>query len=140
MHKIIIQKKISRVVISSIDPNPLVNGFSIKQLRKAGIEVKINVLKKEAVHLNKKFFSKFINKRPFITAKSAISLDGKISLSNGISQWITSNDSRIDVQKERAASSLILTSSNTILADNPKMTVRDKLLKQKIFYLDVQEQ
>ena len=129
---LIIQKKISRVVISSIDPNPLVNGFSIKQLRKAGIEVKINVLRNEAVHLNKKFFSKYINKRPFITAKSGISLDGKISLSNGISQWITSNDSRKDVQKERATSSLILTSSNTILADNPKMSVRDKLLKQKI--------
>lgn len=129
---LIIQSKISRVVISSIDPNPLVNGFSIKKLRKAGIEVKINVLKKEALDLNKNFFSKFINNRPFITAKSGISLDGKISLSNGVSKWITSNASRIDVHKERAASSLILTSSNTVIADNPKLSVRGKALESKI--------
>ena len=129
---LIIDSKISRVVISSLDPNPLVNGKSVKQLRKSGIIVKIGILKKESIILNKGFFSKFVNKRPHITAKFGMSLDGKISLSNGVSKWITSIDSRRDVQKERASHSLIFTSSSTILKDNPQMTIRDSDLVKKI--------
>jgi len=109
-----------------------VNGKSVKQLRKYGIKVKTGVLKKESLQLNKGFFSKFVNKRPHVTAKFGVSLDGKISLSNGTSKWITSSDSRKDVQEERASRSLIFTSSKTVLRDNPQMTIRDSILLDKI--------
>ena len=126
-NNLIIESKISRVIISSLDPNPLVNGKSVKQLRKYGIKVKTGVLKKESLELNKGFFSKFIKKRPHVTAKFGVSLDGKISLLNGTSKWITSLDSRKDVQEERASRSLIFTSSKTVLRDNPQMTIRDSI-------------
>ena len=129
---LIIDSKISRVVISSLDPNPLVNGKSVKQLKKNGVIVNIGILKKESIALNKRFFSKFIHKRPYVTAKFGMSLDGKISLSNGVSKWITSIDSRRDVQRERASHSLIFTSSATVLKDNPQMTIRDSILIKKI--------
>ena len=130
---LIIKSKIKRVVISSIDPNPLVNGRSIKQLKHAGIEVKIGICNDDAIKINKGFYSKFLNKKPFVIVKSGISLDGKIALHNGESKWITSSLSRSDVQKERALSSMILTTSETILADNPRLTVREAGLKKKIF-------
>ena len=77
---LIIQSKIRRVVVSCLDPNPLVNGKSIKQLRRSGVIVNTGTLRKEAKELNKGFFSKFINRRPYITAKFGMSIDGKISL------------------------------------------------------------
>ena len=129
---LIINNKIKRVVVSSLDPNPIVNGKSIMQLRKAGIEVKVGVLKDDAMKLNRGFFSKFLFKRPSIVCKSGISLDGKISLSNGMSKWITSKESRKDVQVERASSSLIFSSSKTIIMDNPSLNIRDPLLLKKI--------
>ena len=129
---LIIQSKIKRVVISCLDPNPLVNGKSIKQLRKSGIIVKTGILKLESMSLNKGFFSKFINKRPHITAKFGVSIDGKIALHNGESKWISSAESRDDVHKERALNSVIFTSAETILKDNPQMTVRNNLLLKKI--------
>tara|TARA_Y100000590_G_scaffold242765_1_gene272848 strand:+ start:3619 stop:4728 length:1110 start_codon:yes stop_codon:yes gene_type:complete len=128
----IIENKIKRVVISSIDPNPLVSGKSVRLLRKHGIKVNIGVLKNESHEINKGFFSRFQNNRPYISAKSGISLDGKIALHNNQSKWITSNLSRENVQIERALSSAILTTSNTILSDNPKLTVRDSSLLRKI--------
>jgi diaminohydroxyphosphoribosylaminopyrimidine deaminase/5-amino-6-(5-phosphoribosylamino)uracil reductase len=129
---LIISNKIKRVVVSCLDPNPLVNGKSIKQLKKAGIEVKVGVLKNEAVKLNRGFFSKFLLKRPNIICKSGISLDGKISLSNGLSKWITSEESRLDVQTERALSSLIFSSSKTVIVDNPSLNIRKPSLLKKI--------
>ena len=101
-------------------------------LRKHGIKVNIGVLKNESHEINKGFFSRFQNNRPYISAKSGISLDGKIALHNNQSKWITSNLSRENVQIERALSSAILTTSNTILSDNPKLTVRDSSLLRKI--------
>ncbi|MFL2559640.1 MAG: bifunctional diaminohydroxyphosphoribosylaminopyrimidine deaminase/5-amino-6-(5-phosphoribosylamino)uracil reductase RibD [Gammaproteobacteria bacterium] len=80
---LIIRSKIKRVVISSIDPNPLVNGKSITQLKHAGIEVKIGICNNDAIEINKGFYSKFLNKKPFVVVKSGISLDGKIALHNG---------------------------------------------------------
>ena len=129
---LIIKNKISRVVISSIDPNPLVNTRSIKQLRKAGIQVNVGILKDEALNLNKGFFTRFTKKRPYITAKFGMSLDGKISLANGVSKWITSKESRRDVHLERAMTSIILTSSKTIISDNSRFTIRDKDIISRI--------
>ena len=129
---LIINSKIKRVVISCLDPNPLVNGKSIRQLKKSGIEVRVGVLKNKAMKLNRGFFSKFLLKRPNIICKSGISLDGKVSLSNGISKWVTSEESRLDVQVERALSSLIFSSSKTVMADNSSLNIREPLLLKKI--------
>ena len=129
---LIIESKIKRVVISTIDPNPLVSGKSIKLLRKHGIKVDTGILKNRSQSLNKGFFSRFNNLRPYVLVKSGISLDGKIALQNNDSKWVTSVHSRKNVQKERALCSAILTTSKTILSDNPKFTVRDKSLLTKI--------
>ena len=129
---LIIEKKIKRVVISNTDPNPIVSGNSIKLMRKHGIEVDVGILGGESKNLNKGFFSRFTHDKPYIKLKLAISLDGKIALNNGKSKWISSISSRNDVQEERALCSAILTSSNTILSDNPRLTVRKKSLMSEI--------
>ncbi len=128
----IIKNKIKRVVVSTIDPNPLISGKSIRQLRKNGIEVTVGVYKNEAKKINAAFFTKFNLDRPYVIAKSAISLDGKITTSDNKSKWISSNQSRQDVQKERARSSAILTTSNTVIKDNPRLTVRRYDVLKKI--------
>ena len=129
---LIIEKEIRRVVIASTDPNPIVSGNSIKLFRKHGIEVNVGLLNKESQDLNKGFFSRFIKNKPYVKVKLAISLDGKIALNNGKSKWITSIASRSDVQQERASCAAILSSSNTILFDNPRFTVRKKSLVSEI--------
>ncbi len=135
---LIIKNKIKRVVISTRDPNPLVNGKSIKALKKSGIEVSVGICKKEAISLNRGFFKKFKENKPFVILKSGISLDGKISLKNGNSKWITSAKSRDDVQYERALCSLILTTSKTVIKDDPELTVRKKeLLRKNIVQPDI---
>ena len=129
---IIIESKIKRVVICEYDPNPIINGKSIRQLKKAGIIVDIGLYKHEAINLNKGFYSRFNLNAPYVTAKIGMSLDGKTSISNGNSKWITSNESRADVQYERALTPLILSTSNTIIKDNPLLNVRIKSLQKKI--------
>tara|TARA_Y100000590_G_scaffold169037_2_gene193612 strand:+ start:29198 stop:30304 length:1107 start_codon:yes stop_codon:yes gene_type:complete len=128
----IIKNKIKRVVISTIDPNPLISGKSIKQLKKNGIEVTVGIFENEAKKINAGFFTKFNFRRPYIVAKSAISLDGKISTVDSKSRWITSKESRQDVHIERAKCSAILTTSSTVLADDPKLNVRGKEICKKI--------
>ena len=122
---LIIKHKIKRVVIGNYDPNPLVNKKSINKLRRAGISVSMGVLKEKAILLNKEFYHMHQTRMPHITVKVGLSLDGKISLSNGVSKWITSAESRKDVQRERAKSSVILSTSKTILKDNPLLNVRE---------------
>ena len=129
---IIIESKIKRVVICERDPNPIINGKSIKQLKKANIIVDVGLYSNKALQLNKGFYNRFNFKLPYVTAKIGMSLDGKTSLSNGDSKWITSHKSRTDVQHERALSSLILSTSNTIIKDNPLLNVREKSLQKKI--------
>ena len=129
---LIIEKKIKRVVISQKDPNPLVNGKSIRMLKKNGINVHLGILDKEAIKLNKKFNHFFDNNLPYITAKIGMSLDGKIADQNWKSKWITSSKSRDDVQRERALSSSILSTSSTIIKDNPQLNIRNKTYLSKI--------
>lgn len=120
----LIEKKISRVVIASIDPNPLVSGGGIERLRQAGIEVDIGLLDKQNQALNCGFFSRMKRGRPWVRLKLAASLDGRTALAGGASKWITSEAARADVQLWRARSNCILTGVGTILADDPRMTVR----------------
>jgi len=126
---------ISRVVIATPDPNPSTSGKGIQWLRKHGVIVKIGVLSKESIKkINKGFFQRMKTGRPWIKLKLASSLDGRTALSNGNSKWITSIHARKDVQNIRKHSDAIISSSETVLSDNPLLTVRNysnnKTLKQ----------
>ena len=116
--------KISRVVAAMQDPNPLVNGKGLAYLENNGIETDCNILKSEAEELNKGFIQRITTGRPYVTVKSAISLDGKTALQSGESKWISSDESRSDVQKLRARSCAIMTGIDTVLSDDPRLTVR----------------
>lgn len=120
----IIHEKISRVVIGTLDVNPLVSGKGVKKLKEAGVEVKVGVLEKECEELNK-FFFKFINKKlPYVTIKAATTLDGKIADTNSRSEWISSVDSRKYVHTLRNKYDAVLIGKNTALIDDPQLTVR----------------
>ncbi|WP_343152551.1 bifunctional diaminohydroxyphosphoribosylaminopyrimidine deaminase/5-amino-6-(5-phosphoribosylamino)uracil reductase RibD [Buchnera aphidicola] len=126
---------ISKVVIASKDPNPKVNGLGLLWLKKRGILIKEGVLKDEAKYINQGFFKRMKTGIPWIQLKLAMSIDGRSSLQNGKSKWITSKKSRIDVQYFRAKSNAILSTSKTILNDNPSLNIRyhefnDKKLKK----------
>jgi diaminohydroxyphosphoribosylaminopyrimidine deaminase/5-amino-6-(5-phosphoribosylamino)uracil reductase len=125
----LIEAGIFRVVIGTIDPNPLVAGKGIAALQAAGIEVVPNVLATDARALNQGFFSRMLRKKPFVRAKMGMSIDGKIAMHNGESQWITSVESRADVQKLRAKNGAILTSWQTVNSDDCRLTPRISLLQ-----------
>ncbi|AGT32612.2 5-amino-6-(5-phosphoribosylamino)uracil reductase [Geobacillus genomosp. 3] len=121
---LLIQAGVRRVVVATTDPNPLVAGQGIDKLRRAGIDVDVGILKEEADELNRMFFHYIKTKTPFVTIKYACSLDGKIATATGESKWITSSAAREDVHRLRAQHDAILVGVNTVLADNPKLTVR----------------
>ncbi len=126
---LIIEKKIKKVVIAMRDPNPKVDG--IKKLQNAGIEVVENVLYEEARFLNRIFIKNITQKLPYVVLKTATTLDGKIATKTGDSKWITSSVARDEVYRMRNDFDCILTSSNTIIADNPKMEHRFKCVLDK---------
>lgn len=123
---LIIEKGIKRVIIGMVDPNPKVAGNGIKKLREAGIEVTTGVLEKECLELNEIFITNHIKKRAFVAIKTATTLDGKIATKTGSSKWITDETSRREVQRLRNKYDAILTSSATVIKDNPSMTCRMK--------------
>src|SRR5512139_1454992 len=116
---------VARVVAAMSDPNPLVAGGGIAMLILAGIQAEVGLMETEARALNPGFVSRMTRQRPWVRLKTASTLDGKTALANGQSQWITSQAARADVQKLRARACAILTGSGTVLADNPRMNVRD---------------
>ena len=120
----IIKAKISRVVISVIDPNPAIKGRSIKMLQMAGIEVKTGMLKKRGEELIEGFKKRMLTNTPLVTLKIAMSLDGKIALKNGKSKWITTEKQRLLAHKLRANNDAILTGIGTVIADDPLLTCR----------------
>jgi diaminohydroxyphosphoribosylaminopyrimidine deaminase / 5-amino-6-(5-phosphoribosylamino)uracil reductase len=115
---------VNRVVVAAEDPFPQVDGRGTANLRAAGISVDVGLLREAARELNIGFFSRIERGRPFVRVKLAMSLDGRTALSNGESKWITGEAARADVQRWRARSSAILSGSGTVLADNPRLTVR----------------
>jgi diaminohydroxyphosphoribosylaminopyrimidine deaminase / 5-amino-6-(5-phosphoribosylamino)uracil reductase len=121
---LLIEKEVKRVVVATTDPNPLVAGKGIAKLRQAGIEVDVGVLKQEADELNQVFFHYIATKTPFVTLKYASSLDGKIATKTGESKWITSKEARLDSHRYRAVHDAILVGVNTVIADDPSLTVR----------------
>ncbi|MBM4207602.1 MAG: bifunctional diaminohydroxyphosphoribosylaminopyrimidine deaminase/5-amino-6-(5-phosphoribosylamino)uracil reductase RibD [Gammaproteobacteria bacterium] len=120
----IIKTGIKRVVAAMQDPNPLVSGNGFKLLMEAGIQVTTGVLEQDARELNRGFIKRMTEGKPFVRSKLAMSLDGRTAMASGESQWITSKESRADVQKLRAESGAILTGINTVLADDPSLTAR----------------
>lgn len=123
---LIIERGIKRVVIGMRDVNPKVNG--IQKLKSAGIEVIEGVLEKECRQLNEIFIKNMTQNKPFIAIKTATTLDGKIATQNGSSKWITSENARAEVKKIRNRYDAIMTTSSTILADNPTMEHRKKII------------
>lgn len=128
----VIESGVVRVVIAIEDPNPLVSGKGIQRLKDAGIEVNVGVLVEEAKQLNIAFLKRMHFKKPYVRLKLASSLDGKIALSSGKSQWITGVKSRQDVQRFRAKSCAILSTSVTVIADKSRLNVRWSELPEDI--------
>lgn len=128
---LIIKSGIKKCVIASYDKNKKASGGA-QILKKAGIEVVSGILEKEALELNKVFFKNILYKKPYITLKTATTLDAKISLENGKSKWITNEKARNYVQKLRSDNQAIMSASGTILADNPQLNVRIKNKKSPI--------
>ena len=117
----VIKSRIKRVVVSTVDPNPQVKGKSIRRLKREGVRVDIGLAKKQAVKLNEVFFKNMKTKRPFVVAKLAQSLDGKIASSKGISKWVTSSPSRKFAKTLRDKYDCVLIGANTLKKDNPKL-------------------
>ncbi|MBI6548810.1 bifunctional diaminohydroxyphosphoribosylaminopyrimidine deaminase/5-amino-6-(5-phosphoribosylamino)uracil reductase RibD [Xenorhabdus lircayensis] len=115
---------LSRVVVAMQDPNPQVAGRGLYKLRQAGIVVEHGLMMEQAESLNKGFLKRMRTGFPYLQLKLGASLDGRTALASGESKWITSPEARQDVQKLRAQCSAILSSSSTVLADDPSLTVR----------------
>lgn len=120
----IIEAKISRVVIGSRDPNPLVSGKGAEILRKAGIEVVEDFMRDECDKLNPIFFRYITTKLPYVSLKYAMTADGKIATYSGKSKWITNEFSRNDVHRLRKKHRAIMVGIGTVLADNPMLNCR----------------
>ena len=120
----IIDSKIKRVVVGTLDMNPLVSGSGIKKLKSAGIEVKVGILENECVALNKFFFKYIISGLPYVTLKVAQTLDGRIADEHGESKWISSTQSRRYVHELRSKYDAVLVGAGTVKKDDPNLTVR----------------
>jgi len=120
----LIQAGVSRVVVGSADPNPLVAGKGIAQLRAAGIQVEEGFLKDECNQLNFIFFHYITTGRPYVALKYAMSADGKIACHTGLSRWITGETARSHVHQLRNRYAAIMVGVETVLADDPELTCR----------------
>ncbi len=132
----LVEHQIKRLFCGTLDPNPKINGRGIKLLKKAGIKVKVGLLRKECKQLNKIFFTNQKKLRPYIILKSAQSIDGKIALKNGDSNWISNTESRKDSHHIRSRVKGILVGRGTAEKDNPSLTVR---LSKKELCIDKNE-
>ncbi len=126
----IINAGISKVVIAAKDPNPLVACKGIQQLRVADIKVETGILEADAKKQNEIFFHYIQTKKPFVIAKMAISLDGKIATSNGNAKWISNAESRIVTHELRDQVDTILIGKNTLINDDPSLNVRLDSIKE----------
>ncbi|WP_337018116.1 bifunctional diaminohydroxyphosphoribosylaminopyrimidine deaminase/5-amino-6-(5-phosphoribosylamino)uracil reductase RibD [Oceanobacillus massiliensis] len=120
----LVEAGISKVVIATLDPNPIVAGNGVNILKDAGIEVISGVLEQESIQMNEVFNKFIMKKKPFITLKSGITLDGKVASHTFHSKWITSEEARYDVHQLRSEHMAILTGINTVIKDNPALTAR----------------
>lgn len=120
----VIAAGIQRVVATGPDPDPRVSGGGFKRMEEAGITVDRGLFEEEGNALNAGFFSRILNNRPWVTLKLAMSLDGRIALASGESQWITCPAARQLAHQLRAENDAILVGIGTVLADDPQLTCR----------------
>lgn len=128
----IIKEKISKVVIGSLDPNPLVAGRGVKRLREHGIEVEVGVLEEDCKKVNEVFMKYIVSKMPFVVMKWAMSLDGKIATASGDSRWISGEKSRENVHNLRNELSAIMIGVETVIKDDPMLACRTENGKNPI--------
>lgn len=122
--KAILDSKINRVVIACLDPNPAHAGRAINKLKNKGLEVVTDVLENKAQSLNRNFFHWICQRRPRVTIKAAMTLDGKIATATGQSKWITGPEARKHAMKLRYGMDAMLVGIETVIADDPSLTVR----------------
>ena len=132
----IINAGVRRVVASMTDPNPAVAGRGLEQLRAAGVEVEVGVRQELARRLNEAFAKWIKTRLPFVTLKAALTLDGQIALPKrpgrrSEERWVTSEESRAEVQRMRHAADAVLTGIGTVLADDPLLTDRTGLPRRR---------
>ena len=120
----LIDAGVARVIAAMQDPNPKVAGGGFDKLKDAGIKVRVGLLETRAKKLNEGFIFRMQHGRPFVRLKLASSLDGATAMLDGESKWITGIESRSDVQKLRASASAVITGINTVLQDDPFLSVR----------------
>ncbi len=128
----LISNKFSEIIISIQDPNPEINGQGLFKLRQAGLKARTGLLQKQAEQLNEIFFTNIKKNRPFICAKTASTLDGNLAARTGDSKWITSEKSRLFVQKIRFEYGCVLTGINTVMKDNPFLYPRKSLERRMV--------
>ena len=117
---------VQEVHVSSLDPNPRVNGRGVQEMERAGTTVVLGEEQETSGELYEAFAKHISTRMPFVTAKFASSLDGKIATRTGDSRWITGSQARLHVHQMRAASDAIMVGVNTVLRDNPQLTARDE--------------
>ena len=121
---VLIHSHLRRIVVAMRDPNPQVRGRGIQQLKRAGVAVDIGCMEKEAQRLNEAYVHWIQTKRPFVTLKAAMTLDGKIATASGESQWITGEEARRHVHRARGQVDAIMVGVGTIMKDDPQLSAR----------------
>lgn len=120
----LVEAGLARVVVGSSDPNPLVSGKGIRRLREAGIQVDEGMMREECDALNRAFFHHVRTGLPYVTAKYAMTLDGKAATRTGASKWVTGEIARRRVHEDRTAAAAIMVGAGTVLADDPMLDAR----------------
>ena len=122
----IVRSKIKKVVIATLDPNPVVHGNGVAYLLNHGIDINIGLCEDDAIMMNSKFNHYITQKTPYVLIKAAMTLDGKIATKTGESKWISSPDSLEYVHQLRNEYASIAVGVNTVIVDNPSLTIRIK--------------
>lgn len=120
----VIQSAVRRVVVAMPDPNPAVRGKGLAQLRRAGLSVTVGVARRDAEVLNRAYCHWIITKRPYVTLKAGMTLDGQIATARGESKWITGLQARQEVHRLRSSMDAVIVGIGTVLKDNPSLTAR----------------
>ena len=121
---ILIHSRLRRIVVAMRDPNPKVRGRGITQLKRAGLEVTVGCMEKEAERLNEAYSQWIRTNRPFVILKAAMTLDGKIATASGESKWITGEEARRHVHQMRSQVDAIMVGIGTVLKDDPQLSAR----------------
>jgi diaminohydroxyphosphoribosylaminopyrimidine deaminase / 5-amino-6-(5-phosphoribosylamino)uracil reductase len=115
---------VRRVVVGSVDPNPLVHGRGIRRMRAAGVQVEVGILGDECDRANEQWFKFITRKLPWVVLKAAVTLDGKLATRSGDSRWVTGPTARARVHELRDRLDAVLVGIDTVLADDPRLTAR----------------